>query len=93
MRASRITVLAVAALIATPLAGLSIASAASASPASIGYSQTGYGPTLAAAELDARKTLQGDDGPCTGVSIYAYGQLADGTWWADASGECNDIYH
>jgi hypothetical protein len=93
MRASRITVLAAAALIAAPLAWLSAASGASALPASIGYSATGSGPTLAAAEQDARQTLQGDDGPCTGVSIYAYGQLSDGTWWADASGECRDTYN
>ena len=70
------------------LAAASAASAASALPASVGYSAEGYGPTLAAAQQNARKTLQGDEGPCTGVFTYADGQLADGTWWADVSGEC-----
>jgi hypothetical protein len=88
MRASRITVLAVAALSATPLAGVFTASAASALPASVGYSAEGYGPTLAAAQQNARKTLQGDEGPCTGVITYADGQLSDGTWWADVAGDC-----
>ncbi len=85
MRVTRITVLAVAALIATPLTGVFTASTGSVS---MGYSAEGTGPTLAAAQQNARKILQGDAGPCTGVFTYADGQGSDGTWWADVSGEC-----
>jgi hypothetical protein len=84
MRASRIVAIAVAALIAVPLTGVTAASA------SFAARDDGYGPTLAAAEQNARLTIQGDYGPCKYLDIYDYGQLADGTWWADISGECSN---
>ena len=72
-----------------PLAGVFTASAL---PASVGYSAEGYGPTLAAAEQDAKMTILGDYGPCQDYDYYADGQLAGGTWWAEVSAFCS-TYH
>ena len=83
MRVSRIVAIGVAALIAVLLTGVTGAYA------SFGATDEGYGATLAAAEHNAKLTIQGDYGPCTDLDIYAYGQGADGTWWADISGECS----
>jgi|HubBroStandDraft_2_1064218.scaffolds.fasta_scaffold1534054_1 hypothetical protein len=84
MRASRIVAIVVAALSAMLLTGVIVAHA------SFGATDEGYGATLAAAEQNARITIQGDYGPCKDLDIYADGQLADGTWWADISGECSN---
>ena len=82
MKASRIVAIAVAALIAMLMIGVNVANA------SFSASFEGYGPTLAAAEQNAKFLLQGTDGPCKNVVYYDYGQLPDGTWFADISGDC-----
>jgi len=84
MRASRIVAIAVAALITVLLTGITSAYA------SFGATDEGYGPTLAAAEHNAKLTIQGDYGPCQDLVDYAYGQAVDGTWWVDVSGECSN---
>lgn len=85
MRA-RIIGITIAALIAIPLTGVT------AAYASFAATDEGFGSTLAAAEQNAKSTIQGDYGPCTNLDIYAYGQNASGTWWADISGECSAFH-
>ncbi len=82
MKASRIIGIGVPALMAVALVG------ATAANASVLGRDSANGPTLAAAEQNARISLLEDWGPCTGITYYAYGQLADGTWWVDVEGEC-----
>jgi len=91
----RITTLAATALIATAsfTGGATAASASAAHkirPAETGASDSGTGPTLAAAKVNARINLNVDNGGgCLDLIYYADGQYSDGTWWADVSGECN----
>jgi len=84
MKAARIVAIAVAALIAVPLVG------STAAYAEFAARDDGSGATLAAAEQNARITIMGDYGPCKDFDYYAYGQLANGTWWADVSAECSN---
>jgi hypothetical protein len=96
VRASKITVLAVAALIATPLAGAAAAPASAAhtvTPALFVATDEGFGATLAAAEQNARIQLIADYGPCyPPYDYYSDGQLSSGTWYAYVKAECSE-YH
>lgn len=84
--------LAVAALIAAPLAAVPAASASTAhnvTPALFLARDHGTGPTLAIAEQNAQTQINGDYGPCHApYDFYADGQYTNGTWWADVSAEC-----
>lgn len=83
MRA-RIIGIIIAALLAIPLTGVAAAY-------EFGATAQGVGATLADAEHSAHTIIEGDYGPCTQLVIYAYGQFADGTWWADISGQCTRV--
>ena len=96
MKVLWISVFAVAALTAAPLAAAPVASASASAthkmtPEYVVQTDEADGPTLAAAEQNAKAFLQGDYGPCHNVTIYASGSLGDGLWYADASGLCSSI--
>ena len=79
MKINRIVAVAVATLIAVLLTGVTAAYAAT---------DSGTGPTLAIAKVNARIAIMADYGHCSNLIYYAYGQGSDGTWWADVSGTC-----
>jgi hypothetical protein len=86
MWTSRTIAIVVAALIAMSLIGVTAAYAFFIAK------DSGSGPTLAAAEQNAKMNIIADYGPCEDFDYYAYGQLANGTWWADVEAECSS-YH
>jgi hypothetical protein len=53
-----------------------------------GYSCSGYGTgaTLKAAQIAARQDFIGN--VTVGQLIYTDGQFADGSWWAEITGDC-----
>jgi hypothetical protein len=88
--------LAVAVLVAAPLAAVSTASASTShnvTPVLFSAKDEGFGPTLASAEQNARTQINADYGPCEPpYYYYADGQYSDGTWRADVTAECT-AYH
>jgi hypothetical protein len=55
---------------------------------SAGFSCSGYGtgPTLQAAQKEARQDFIGN--VTVGQLIYTDGQFPDGSWWAEITGDC-----
>jgi|GEM_PF-3967821 len=82
MRLARIIAIAVAALIAVLLVGANTAYATFPAHA------TGYGPTLAAAEQNAKSTLLSEYTSCTDFVYYSYGELNSSEWYADVTADC-----
>jgi hypothetical protein len=78
--------------VAASVGGAVTPALATVHPAKFAARDEGFGPTLAAAEQNAKSTIQGDYGPCTGVIITSYGQSSNGMWWADVSGNCTAFH-
>ena len=93
MRTRRMTAYAAAALLGTAAVTCAPVASAVASgvarPATVPYKDyvTGYGPTLAAAESDARNII---NTTCNAdvVHLLSDGQESNGTWWADMVALC-----
>jgi GTPase len=92
MRIRRMMVAAIIVGVAASVGGVDASASATVKPASFGATDDGEGATLALADQNARQTIEGDYGPCSNITVYAYGQNSDGTWWADVSGECSYVH-
>jgi hypothetical protein len=77
---------------AAPASAAPVTAAHKISPAWFAARDDGYGATLAAAEQNAKATINGDYGPCKNFYYYDSGQLANGTWYTWVSAECS-YYH
>jgi len=85
----RIITLGAATLVA---AGLTVGSATMAS-ASIVAKITGSGPTLAAAEQQARTFIEDSYSGCAvPYALIGDGQYANGNWWATLETTCKAVY-
>jgi hypothetical protein len=90
MRRSTLTA-AVLIAVATSIGGAAAASAA-VHPATFAATDEGFGATPAAAQQNARNTLNGDYGPCKNIVLIDDGQLSNGTWWAEVGGNCTAFH-
>jgi hypothetical protein len=89
MRTFRISRLAAKVLSAAALVAAMTAAFVPHAHASFVGTDYGYGSTLQAAEQNALLTLRSDDYGCVPPADYpAYGQLANGTWWAEVQEIC-----
>jgi hypothetical protein len=91
-RAATLTAAALIAAVSFTGATTALASAASgprAQPAdSFIVTETGYGPTLAAAEFQARALIHGSYTGCGTMTLLGDGEGSDGTWWATMQNQC-----
>jgi hypothetical protein len=92
-RVATLTATALIAAVSFTGATTALASAASgprAQPADVGFivTETGYGPTLAAAEFQARALIHGSYTGCGTMTLIGDGEGSDGTWWATEQNQC-----